>query len=110
MYRADKGARATTHHPHPETSTLLIHFYLSPLLPGLHVLGYFQPSLKAPAGFSGLLARSLPRTDVLGYYQPSDPSGLKLCCRLLRDCDLADARGFSLLTAGLHANAFFRLG
>jgi hypothetical protein len=35
MHRADKRARATTHHPHAETSTLLIHLCLSPLLPGL---------------------------------------------------------------------------
>jgi hypothetical protein len=31
MYRADKRARATAHHPHTETSTLLIHLYFSPL-------------------------------------------------------------------------------
>ena len=31
MYRADKRARAPTHHPHTETSSVLIHLYLSPL-------------------------------------------------------------------------------
>src|ERR1700678_3827066 len=36
MYRADKRARATTYHPHAETSTRLIHLYLSPLHQDYH--------------------------------------------------------------------------
>ncbi len=68
MYRPDKRARATTHHPHTEPSALLIHLYLS-LFPRTYVLGLSAVPSTGLSGFS-VRARvsSLPPGSMLKHF------------------------------------------